>query len=86
MKCIHCGANYKTKELECPYCHTPNLQGREWLNERNKVEKKYKKTKEEVIKKGTPYIISRIVMYIAITMVVFSAITFIAVVAFFVKE
>ena len=86
MKCIHCGANYKTMELECPYCHTPNQKGREWLKERNKAENKYKKTREEVIKKGTPYIVSRILMYIAITMVVFSVISFCAVVAFFLNE
>lgn len=86
MKCIHCGANYKTKELECPYCHTPNTKGREWLNERNKAEKKYKREKKNVINKGTPYIASRIVMYIAITMVAFVIIDFLAVVAFFIKE
>lgn len=86
MKCIHCGANYKTKELKCPYCHTPNPKGREWLNERNRVENKYNKEKKDVITKGTPYIASRIVMYIAITMVAFVVIDILAVFGFFVKE
>ncbi|MBE5926321.1 MAG: hypothetical protein E7270_05095 [Lachnospiraceae bacterium] len=86
MKCIHCGANYKTMELECPYCHAPNPKGREWLKERNKAENKYKRERINVINKGTPYIVSRIIMYIAITMVTFSVISFLAVVAFFIRE
>lgn len=86
MKCIHCGANYKTKELECPYCHTPNPTGKEWLEERNRVEKKYERQKKETINKGVPYVISRIMLYTAITMIAFVVIDFMAVVGYFIKE
>lgn len=36
MKCKNCGANYKTRELKCPYCNTENFIGKIWQAERSR--------------------------------------------------
>ena len=61
MKCKNCAANYKTRELKCPYCGTENLLGRIWQVERTQAEWNYEKEKKEVKKKiFSPYMADRI--------------------------
>ena len=61
MKCKNCAANYKTRELKCPYCGTENLLGRIWQVERTQAELDYANEKKEVKKKiFSPYTADRI--------------------------
>lgn len=60
MKCKKCGANYKTKELSCPYCNTENLIGKIWMHERSAAELEYEKTRKELGKKISTYSVNRI--------------------------
>ncbi|MBR6697220.1 MAG: hypothetical protein IKL73_02985 [Lachnospiraceae bacterium] len=60
MKCKNCGANYKTRELKCPYCNTENLIGKIWMVERGAAELEYEKTRKELGKKLSTYTINRI--------------------------
>ena len=41
MKCKNCGAQYKTRELKCPYCNTENIIGKIWQSERSQAEMEY---------------------------------------------
>ena len=59
MKCKQCAGNYRTRELMCPYCGTPNLLGRIWKVEKEDAEKEYLKTKETT-KQAMPYVVNRI--------------------------
>lgn len=49
MRCKNCGANYRSKELFCPYCKTPNPRGLMWQRERHKAEQEYTHVKDEVL-------------------------------------
>lgn len=60
MKCKSCGANYKTRELRCPYCHTENMVGKLWMVERSEAELQYEQRRKELGKKASPYVIDRI--------------------------
>ena len=46
MKCKNCSANYKARELKCPYCNTTNLLGHIWLSEKTEAELEYEKAKK----------------------------------------
>lgn len=48
MKCKNCGANYKTRELKCPYCNTENLIGKIWQTERTQAELDYEAEKKKL--------------------------------------
>ena len=39
MKCKNCGADYRTRELKCPYCGTENIIGKIWLIERQEADR-----------------------------------------------
>lgn len=86
MKCKQCGANYKTKELKCPYCHTPNQTGKKWHRQRENAQKKYEKAKGDALARGIPYVISKILKYLAITFGILIVVDIIAVVLFFIME
>ncbi|MBQ9765282.1 MAG: hypothetical protein IJW18_03685 [Lachnospiraceae bacterium] len=60
MKCKKCGANYRTIELSCPYCHTENLIGKLWMKERSEAELEYEKQRKEIGKKSSLYVADRI--------------------------
>ena len=51
MKCKSCGANYKTKELKCPYCGRVNALGLIWQKERSEAELEYLNAKDAAHKK-----------------------------------
>ena len=61
MKCKNCGANYKTRELKCPYCNTENLIGKVWQSERSQAELDYEEERKKVAKSLlSPYMAERI--------------------------
>lgn len=72
MKCKNCGANYKTRELKCPYCGTENMVGRIWLMERDDVSREYEETKEKVRKKSRLYVADKVLNRILLILVLFS--------------
>ena len=61
MKCKNCGAQYKTRELKCPYCNTENLIGKIWQTERSQAEMEYEEEKKKVGKVlFSPYMADRL--------------------------
>ena len=48
MKCKNCGAQYKTREVKCPYCNTENLIGKIWQTERTQAELDYEAEKKKL--------------------------------------
>lgn len=61
MKCKNCGGNYKTRELECPYCNTENALGKIWMVKRSEAELAYEREKAELGKfLVSPYMLNRI--------------------------
>ena len=61
MKCKNCGANYKTRELKCPYCNTENLIGKIWQAERSQAELEYENEKKQLGKHLlSPYMVERL--------------------------
>ena len=70
MKCKNCGANYKTRELKCPYCNTENVVGKLWQTERMRAEIDYEKEKGKVGKIiFSPYMYDRLIsraMYVLV--------------------
>lgn len=70
MKCKNCGANYKTRELKCPYCNTENIVGKLWQTERTMAEIDYEKEKGKVGKIiFSPYMYDRLIsraMYVLV--------------------
>lgn len=61
MKCKGCGAEYKARELKCPYCNRENLLGKLWQIERTEAEKDYENEKDRVKKIiFSPYMADRL--------------------------
>ena len=61
MKCKNCAANYKTRELKCPYCNTENLMGKLWQVERTQAELEYENEKKKIGKiLLSPYMYERL--------------------------
>lgn len=50
MKCKNCGANFPMRELNCPYCGTPNPKGKRWADQMNRAEREYQATRQRVEK------------------------------------
>ena len=61
MICKNCGANYKLRELRCPYCGTENGLGRIWLMRRNETIKRFEAEKREAKQRFVPYVVSKLV-------------------------
>lgn len=60
MKCKNCGANYRTRELVCPYCGTQNLIGHIWMVQRSEAELEYERARKEAGKWGSAYVANRV--------------------------
>ena len=60
MKCKSCGANYKTRELKCPYCGKANALGRLWKIKRTEAEEEYERARKEAGRKISVYSVDRI--------------------------
>lgn len=82
MKCKNCSANYRARELKCPYCSTTNFLGHIWLAEKTEAELEYERVKKEC---GglSRYVIYRILTRILIIEVVVGVLLFLGVVAYF---
>ena len=75
MRCRNCGADYRTRELKCPYCGAENLLGRIWMGEVSDAERKYEKARKEA-RKGLPvYVMNRVVnrVLVLLTIIFFGA-------------
>lgn len=85
MKCKNCSANYKARELKCPYCNTTNLLGHIWLSEKTEAELEYEKAKKEYggISK---YVVYRVLTRILVLEILVGALIFFCVVAYFFLE
>lgn len=85
MKCKNCSANYKARELKCPYCNTTNLLGHIWLSEKTEAELEYEKAKKEYggISK---YVVYRVLTRILVLEILVGALIFLGVVAYFSLE
>lgn len=87
MKCKNCGANYKTRELECPYCHTENIIGRIWKVKRSEAELDYERARREMGKKSSPYVLDRVLTRAIVIIIAMTILFFIgAVLTFFLAE
>ena len=82
MKCKNCSANYRARELKCPYCSTTNFLGHIWLAEKTEAELEYERAKQEC---GglSRYVIYRILTRILVIEVVVGVLLFLGVVAYF---
>ena len=46
MKCKACGANYRSRELCCPYCGADNPRGKLWKTQRDSAEQQYRELEQ----------------------------------------
>lgn len=60
MKCKSCGADYKLRDSECPYCGRENTLGKIWNVQEHTAQKKYEGVKKDVITNGIIYVINKI--------------------------
>lgn len=60
MKCINCGANFQTEELQCPYCGSKNIIGEEWEKERTSSKNFYERMRQQFYKEGLVYTCNKI--------------------------
>lgn len=87
MKCKSCRADYKLKDPECPYCGRENKLGKYWSWQENTAQKRYERTKEEVIKSGPLYVADKILNgIIGVMLALFVLSVVIAFVAYYIEE
>jgi len=79
MKCKNCGANYKTRELKCPYCSTENIIGRIWKAQRSEAELEYERARREMGKKSSPYVMDRVLTRAIVIIILVTILFFIGV-------
>lgn len=71
VNCKNCGAPLTLEDAYCPHCGTPNPEAQEHIRKLNKLDKDYRKTKEEVVnevkksKKGYNYLIVLVMLMLA---------------------
>jgi len=82
VKCKGCGANYKTKDIVCPYCGTENILGIFWNAERRKAELEYERKRKEMGKLFSKYVINRILSRTIVILVFILLISFITIQVF----
>ena len=83
MKCKNCGADYRARELKCPYCDTGNLIGRIWMAQRSQAELEYERTRRQIGRKGSVYIVNRVVNRTLVVGAALFLLYFIGIFAFF---
>lgn len=59
MKCKSCGADYKMREPECPYCGSENKIGKYWSRQEKTAQRQYEGTKKEIMKSGSLYVVNK---------------------------
>lgn len=74
MKCNHCGANFKTTDLKCPYCGSFNVVAEELNQEKKWYEKIFFNAKEEFRQRGIwitlDKIVNRVLLIIGVLFIV----------------
>lgn len=60
MHCKNCGAQYRARDLACPYCGTENLVGRIWMSQVTEAEVEYEMAREEAGKGLPVYVMNRV--------------------------
>lgn len=83
MKCNSCGANYKTRELKCPYCGKANALGRLWKIKRTEAEEEYERARKEAGRKISVYSVDRILSRCIVSVIGFFVLFFYWCICFF---
>lgn len=86
MRCKHCGGNYKTRELVCPYCETENIIGKLWHVQRSKAELEYEEARKEAGKRISIYVLDRVLSRILLVCVLAMILSVVGVGVFFAAE
>lgn len=69
MKCKNCGANYRTRELKCPYCGTENVIGKIWLIERTTAQREYEDVREGIKRSSKRYVLDKMLNRILLILI-----------------
>ena len=77
MKCENCGAEYRAKELKCPYCGTVNRTGLEWKAEEDREKSRVEREKTAAIKRTPLFVVNRVANTILVLSLVLLVIFFI---------
>lgn len=59
MKCKSCGADYKLRDPECPYCGRENKLGKHRNWQERTAQKRYEGVKQDVINNGILYVFNK---------------------------
>ena len=78
MKCKGCGANYKTKELSCPYCGKDNSLGRIWNKEKVSLDTDLSNTREEINDRIFGFVVNKILGRVLFFVVLFFVLYFLS--------
>lgn len=60
MKCISCGAEIASDQLNCPYCNAVNENALKYGKELQQYDKQYEAERDELIQTGTSKVLKRI--------------------------
>ena len=83
MNCKNCGANYQSKELNCPYCGSANSKGESWLARRQAERAKYESNLREYGATVNIITYDRIIGRIIIGVIAFLVCYFVGLITFF---
>lgn len=87
MKCKNCAGQYRTIELQCPYCGTENLIGKIWSVQRSEAERAYEEECKKVKKQiSSPYMLNRIMNRCIVVLILLYIVYIGGVVLFFKAE
>lgn len=87
MKCKACGADYKLRDLECPYCGRENRLGKYWNWQESTAQKRYEGTKKDVLKSGPLYVIDKVLNGILAVMLALLVVTVVILfIVYFIEE
>lgn len=87
MKCKSCGAEYKLRDPECPYCGRENKLGKYWSWQENTAQRNYEGTKKEVLTSGLLYVVNKMLnAAIGVMLVLMLLALVISFIAYYVEE
>lgn len=77
MKCKSCGADYKMREPECPYCGRENKLGKYWSRQEHTAQRSYEEIKKEVLTSGSVYVVNKMLNAVIGVMIALIALAFV---------
>ena len=77
MKCENCGAEYRAKELKCPYCGTVNHTGMNWKAEEDREKSRAEQEKTAALKRTPLFVVNRVANTILVLSLVLLVVFFI---------